>query len=257
MSNVKQRNGNGSPRVALITGGIGGIGTEVCKFLQRQGRFVVAGFHPDEYQIAKKWQETIESEGFKFELVPGDVADFDSSKLMVEEVVNRFGSVDILVNCAGITRDKMLRKMEEKMWDDVLSTNLDSAFNVTRHVVDGMLNREFGRIVNISSVNGQKGQFGQTNYSAAKAGIHGFTMALAQEVAYKGVTVNTISPGYVDTRMTRAMPDDIRDKIVSTIPLGRMAKPSEIAQAVNFLCDDNNNYITGANIPVNGGLYMT
>ena len=163
------------------------------------------GFHPDEYQIAKKWQETIASEGFKFELVSGDVADFDSSKVMVEEVVNRFGSVDILVNCAGITRDKMLRKMEEHMWEDVLSTNLDSAFNVTRHVVDGMLNREFGRIVNISSVNGQKGQFGQTNYSAAKAGMHGFTMALAQEVAYKG------SHRKYNFTGIRRYPDDPRD----------------------------------------------
>ena len=256
MTEVKKRKGNGHSRLALVTGGIGGIGTEICKHLHQQGRSVVAGFHPDQYEIAKVWQETLVGEGYAFELVSGDVSDFESSKTMVAEVVNRFGSVDILVNCAGITRDKMLRKMDEEMWNDVLSTNLDSAFNVTRQVVEGMLAREFGRIINISSVNGQKGQFGQTNYSTAKASLHGFTMALAQELAYKGITVNTISPGYVDTRMTRAMPDEIREQIVAAIPMGRMGDPGEIAHTVAFLCNDDSKYITGANLPVNGGLYM-
>lgn len=256
MTDLKRHNGNGHAKVALVTGGIGGIGTEVCKNLYRQERFVVAGFHPDEYDIAKVWQETMEGDGFKMELVSGDVSSFDAGRNMIADVMNRFGSVDILVNCAGITRDKLLRKMDEDMWNDVLSTNLDSVFNVTRHVVEGMLSNGFGRIVNISSVNGQKGQFGQTNYSAAKAGLHGFTMALAQEVAYKGITVNSVSPGYVDTRMTRAVPEEIREQIVATIPMGRMGQPSEIGEAVAFLCADSCAYITGANIPVNGGLYM-
>lgn len=248
---------NPSFRVALVTGGIGGIGTEICKQLVEQGRTVVAGHLPQEREIAQQWQRDLEQEDYSIGLVTGDVSDFDSSQQMVAKVLEQYGSVSVLVNCAGITRDKMLRKMDEDMWNDVLSTNLDSAFNVTRQVVDCMIGQEFGRIVNISSVNGQKGQFGQTNYSAAKAGLHGFTMALAQELAAKGITVNTISPGYVDTRMTRAIPDEIRDKIVATIPLGRMAKPTEIAQAVAFLCNDNSNYITGANLPVNGGMYMT
>jgi acetoacetyl-CoA reductase len=250
--------GNGSSvKVALVTGGIGGIGTEICKALHRQGRRVVAGFPPNEISTARIWQETLRGEGFGFELAAGDVSSFEDAERMVAEVVNRFGSVDILVNCAGITKDKLLRKMDWAQWDAVLSTNLDSVFNVTRHVVDGMVTRSYGRIVNISSVNGQKGQFGQTKYSAAKAGVHGFTMALAQEVAYKGITVNTVSPGYVATRMTLNMQPQILDEIVSRIPLGRMGEPKEVAHTVSFLCEDGAAYITGANIPVNGGLYMS
>ncbi len=256
MTDLKKNNGYDNSRIALVTGGIGGIGTAICRQLLDQGRRVVAGHLPQELEIAEGWKADLASDGYHVDLVSGDVANFASSKDMVTDVVSRFGAVDILVNCAGITRDKMLRKMDIDMWEDVLSTNLDSAFNVTRQVVDGMIDRQFGRVVNISSVNGQKGQFGQTNYSAAKAGLHGFTMALAQEVAYKGITVNTISPGYVDTRMTQAMPDDIRNQIVSTIPVGRMADPSEIARAVAFVCHDESNYMTGANLPINGGLYM-
>jgi acetoacetyl-CoA reductase len=249
--------GNGSSvRVALVTGGTGGIGTEICKALARQGRRVVAGFPPGEIQAAREWQERFRGENHSFELAAGDVSDYQDSRRMVEEVVNRFGAIDILVNCAGITRDKLLRKMEHSQWQDVLKTNLDSVFNVSRHVVEGMVSRSYGRIINISSVNGQKGQFGQTNYSAAKAGVHGFTMALAQELAYKGITVNTVSPGYVATRMTASMPSTVLEQIVSRIPLGRMADPAEVAHAVGFLCEDGAAYITGANIPVNGGLYM-
>jgi len=252
--------GNGDSRimrVALVTGGIGGIGTEICKTLYRQGRQGVAGFLPDEIKTARVWQETLKAEGFHFELAAGDVSKYSEAKNMVEEVTNRFGSVDILVNCAGITQDKLLRKMEHEQWKSVIETNLDSLFNVTRHVVEGMVARGYGRIINISSVNGQKGQFGQTNYSAAKAGVHGFTMALAQELAYKNITVNTVSPGYVRTRMTDAIPEPIRAKIVEGIPIGRMAEPREIAHAVGFLCEESSAYITGANLPVNGGLYMS
>lgn len=244
-------------RVALVTGGTGGIGTEICKRLAQSGRQVVAGYLPAEEVSAKQWQLARREEGFDIALAAGDVASFESSGRMVREVRERFGRIDILVNCAGITRDKTLRKMDPEQWNAVLTTNLDSVFNVTRHVVEGMIEQGFGRIVNISSVNGQKGMFGQTNYSAAKAGVHGFSMALAQEVASKGVTVNTVSPGYVETRMTQAVPEEIRNTIVAGIPLGRMARPAEIAHAVAFLSADESGYITGINLPVNGGMYMS
>lgn len=244
-------------KVALVTGGIGGIGTEICKRLARDGRQVVAGYLPAEEDLAEEWRLTRKRERFDIATVAGDVASFESAGKMVREVRERFGRIDILVNCAGITRDKTLRKMDPEHWNAVLTTNLDSVFNVTRHVVEGMMEQGFGRIINISSVNGQKGMFGQTNYSAAKAGVHGFSMALAQEVASKGVTVNTISPGYVETRMTQAVPEDIRNTIVAGIPLGRMGRPAEIAHAVAFLSADESGYITGINLPVNGGMYMS
>lgn len=244
-------------RIALITGGTGGIGTEICKHLDNQGRQVVAGYLPAEQQACISWQAARRAEGLRIELTVGDVSSFESSADMVRDVQERIGPIDILVNCAGITRDKTLQKMEKEQWQAVLSTNLDSVFNVTRCVLDDMIDRGFGRIVNISSVNGQKGQFGQTNYSAAKAGVHGFTMALAQEVAAKGITVNTVSPGYVDTEMTRAMPEEMREAIVASIPLKRAARPDEVAHAVAFLCADETNYITGINLPVNGGAYMS
>ena len=175
---------------------------------------------------------------------------------MAQELLDRYGAVDVLVNCAGITRDKTFKKMEPSHWEAVINVNLNSVFNVTRPVWEGMLERGFGRVVNISSVNGQRGQFGQANYSTAKAGMHGFTMALAQEGAAKGVTVNTVSPGYVETAMTLAMRDDVRDAIVSGIPMRRMGYPDEIASVVSFLVAEENGYVTGANIPVNGGLFM-
>ncbi|MDH3638683.1 MAG: acetoacetyl-CoA reductase [Gammaproteobacteria bacterium] len=245
-----------SSKIALVTGGIGGIGTEICKELCTQGRMVIAGHLPDELEKATEWRDAMREENCQAEIVAGDVSCFESSEQMVREVEKTFGPIEVLVNCAGITRDRTLRKMDPGHWKAVIDTNLDSVFNVTRHVVEGMIEREFGRVVNVSSVNGQKGQFGQTNYSAAKAGVHGFTMALAQEVARKGVTVNTISPGYVETRMTAQVPEEIRHQIVETIPVGRMATPSEIAHVVGFLCDDRTTYITGANVPVNGGMYM-
>ncbi len=245
-----------SVKIALVTGGIGGIGTEICRELCQQGRVVIAGHLPSELEKAKRWRQAMREEHCRAEIVAGDVSSFESSEAMVRAVEEQFGPIEILVNCAGITRDRTLRKMDPGHWKAVIDTNLDSVFNVTRHVVAGMIERKFGRVVNVSSVNGQKGQFGQTNYSAAKAGVHGFTMALAQEVARKGVTVNTISPGYVETTMTNEVPEDIRLQIVETIPVGRMASPGEIAHVVKFLCDDRTTYITGANVPVNGGLYM-
>jgi acetoacetyl-CoA reductase len=244
-------------KIALVTGGTGGIGTAICLALADQGRKVIAGYYPPEKELAETWQKKHKMDGYDFEIVACDVSDFESSQKMLHDVENTIGAVDILVNCAGITRDKTLRQMTPDQWGSVLRTNLDSAFNVTRHVVESMSQNGFGRIVNISSVNGQKGQFGQANYSAAKAGLHGFTKAVAQELATKGVTVNSVSPGYVKTDMTDAIPADVRDAIIQQVPMGRMALPDEIAYVVSFLTDDRNTYMTGANLPVNGGMYMT
>lgn len=244
-------------KIALVTGGIGGIGTAICKELARQDRRVIAGYIPGEEDLAAKWLEGLGQNGIQADTIAGDVSSFEAAGQMVAEARERFGPIEILVNCAGITRDGTLAKMEQQQWSAVIHTNLDSIFNVTRHVLGDMIDAGFGRIVSMSSVNGQKGQFGQANYSAAKAGVHGFTMALAQEVARKGITVNTVAPGYVRTRMTDAIPEDIRNSIVDTIPLGRMAEPDEIACLVGFLCLEENAYITGARIPINGGMYMS
>ena len=244
-------------RNALVTGGIGGIGSAICVELAAKGFKVVAGYYPAEKELAEAWQEKQRGEGREFEIASGDVSSFESSKDMVKDIEARVGPIDVLINCAGITRDKTFRKMEPDQWKAVIATNLDSLFNVTRQVVDGMTERGWGRIVNISSVNGQRGQFGQTNYSAAKAGAHGFTMALAQEVARKGVTVNTVSPGYIATEMTQAMAEEVRQQIVAQVPMSRMGEPDEVAYLVGVLCDDRAAYITGANYELNGGLFMS
>lgn len=243
-------------RVVLITGGIGGIGTAICQRLATDGYRVVANHHPAEQEAADAWRAERAAEGLEVDTAGADVSSFDDSARMVADIIGRYGTVDVLINCAGITRDKTFKKMELQHWDAVINVNLNSVFNVTRAVWEGMLERGFGRVINISSVNGQRGQFGQANYSTAKAGMHGFTMALAQEGAAKGVTVNTVSPGYVETAMTLAMREDVRDAIISGIPMRRMAAPAEIASAVAFLAEDANAYVTGANIPVNGGLFM-
>ncbi len=248
---------NENSRVALVTGGIGGIGTEICKALLKQRRKVYASHLEQETEQAQEWQHSMGQNGFEVGVVAVNIASFESTQAMVQKVVDEAGPIEILVNCAGITRDTTLRKMDEDFWRSVIEVNLNGAFNVTRHVINGMLETGFGRVVSISSVNGQKGQFGQTNYSASKAGLLGFSMALAQETARKGITVNTVSPGYVETSMTAAVPEDIRNQIVAGIPIGRMGKPHEIANVVAFLADDNTTYVTGANIPVNGGMYMS
>jgi acetoacetyl-CoA reductase len=244
-------------RVALVTGGNGGIGSAICRELARQGHRVVAGYFPPEKEIAEKWQQEMHDQGFSIGLAALDVSSFADCKRAVSEITEEFGSVDILVNCAGITRDGTLKKMPEENWTSVIATNLDSAFNVTRHVINGMLEKGWGRIVNIASVNGQRGQFGQANYSAAKAGMHGFTMAVALETAAKGITVNTVSPGYIATAMTEAMPENVLDSIVNSVPMRRMGKPEEVANAVAWLASEENAYTTGANIPVNGGLFTS
>jgi acetoacetyl-CoA reductase len=242
--------------IALVTGGIGGIGTAICTRLAQDGCIVVANHHPSEADAAEAWKKERAAEGFMIATFAADVSSFEDSARMVNEITEQHGPIDILVNCAGITRDKTFKKMEAAHWNAVINVNLNSVFNVTRPIWEGMLERGFGRIINISSVNGQRGQFGQANYSAAKAGMHGFTMALAQEGASKGVTVNTVSPGYVETAMTLAMDETVRNSIIGGIPMRRMAQPAEIAAAIAFLAGDQSAYVTGANLPVNGGLFM-
>jgi acetoacetyl-CoA reductase len=242
-------------RIAFVSGGMGGIGTAICARLAAGGHTVVAGCLPS-YEKKAEWLAAMKSEGYRVHAAEGDVADFDSCAEMFTHVRSAVGSVDILVNNAGITRDSVFKRMTEQDWMAVINTNLNSVFNVTRQVVDGMSERGWGRIVNISSVNGIKGQFGQTNYSAAKAGMAGFSKALAQEVVRKGVTVNTVSPGYVETDLVMAIRAEVREKIVASIPMGRLAKPEEIAAVVAFLASEEAGYITGANISVNGGMHM-
>jgi acetoacetyl-CoA reductase len=241
-------------RIALVTGGTGAIGTEICRALATMNCRVAALGHPSEASRVDDWSKRL---GSKVTVELCDLGDFDGAGAAIRKLEAQLGPIDILVNAAGITRDARLAKMSPQQWREVMSSNLDSVFNATKHVFDGMCQRGFGRIVNISSVNGQKGQFGQANYSAAKAGMHGFTMAVAQEGAAKGVTVNTVSPGYVETPMTSAIKPEVLAKIVASVPAGRMAQPAEVARAVAFLCADESGYITGANLAVNGGLYMS
>jgi acetoacetyl-CoA reductase len=242
-------------RIAFVSGGMGGIGTSICRRLGRSGHTVVAGCLPG-YDKKGEWLERMRSDGFRVHAAEGDVAEFDSCAEMFHQVRSVVGPIDILVNNAGITRDSVFKRMTEQDWMAVINTNLNSVFNVTRQVIDGMVERAWGRIINISSVNAIKGQFGQTNYSAAKAGMAGFSKALAQEVVRKGVTVNTVSPGYVETDMVMAIRKEVRDQIVASIPMGRLAKPQEIAAVVAFLASEEAGYITGANISVNGGMHM-
>jgi acetoacetyl-CoA reductase len=234
---------------------MGGIGTSICRRLCTDGYTVIAGCGPNS-QRKDKWLADMRAEGHDIHASEGNVSDWDSTKAAFDKVKAEIGQIDILVNNAGITRDGQFRKMSRDDWDAVINTNLNSLFNVTKQVIDGMADRGWGRIVNISSVNGQKGQFGQTNYSTAKAGIHGFTMALAQEVAAKGVTVNTVSPGYVGTDMVRSIRPDVLEKIIATIPLKRLGEPSEIASIVAWIASDEGGYATGSDFSLNGGLHM-
>ncbi|MBP8741700.1 MAG: beta-ketoacyl-ACP reductase [Xanthomonadales bacterium] len=243
-----------STRVALVTGGTGGIGTAICKKLADMGHKVATNYRNEEK--AKAWQDKMKAEGYDFTLVKGDVGTPEEAAAMVKQVEEKLGPVEILVNNAGITRDGTFHKMSADQWGDVINTNLNSVFNVTRPVIDGMRERKWGRIIQISSINGLKGQYGQANYAAAKAGMHGFTISLARENAKLGITVNTVSPGYVATDMVMAVPEEVRAKIAADIPTGRLGKPEEIAYAVGFLVDEQAAWITGSNLDINGGHHM-
>lgn len=243
-----------SKRIAYVTGGMGGIGTAICQRLAREGMTVIAGCGPS--RDFDRWIKEQAQEGFTFYPSVGNVSDWDSTVSAFKKVVDEYGPVDVLVNNAGITRDGVFRKMLLEDWRGVMDTNLNSLFNVTKQVIDGMVERGWGRIVNISSVNGQKGQFGQTNYATAKAAIHGFSMSLAQEVASKGVTVNTVSPGYIGTDMVKATRPDVLEKIVATIPVKRLGEPSEIASIIAWIASEDAGFATGADFSLNGGLHM-
>ena len=243
-------------RIALVTGGMGGLGEAICMKLEKMGIKVVVTYSPGNTKW-KDWLKEMEGQGHKFAAYPCDVSDFESCQKCVQQITKEIGPIDILINNAGITRDMTFKKMTKVDWDAVMKTNLDSVFNVTKPVCDGMVERGWGRIINVSSVNGQKGAFGQTNYSAAKAGMHGFSKALAYEVARKGVTVNTISPGYIGTKMVLAIPKDVLDsKILPQIPMGRLGKPDEVAGLCAYLASEEAAFLTGANIAINGGQHM-
>ena len=243
-----------SQKIAYVTGGMGGIGTSICQRLHKEGFTVIAGCGPTRDHA--KWIAEQDAAGYAFHASVGNVGDWDSTVSAFQKVKAELGPVDVLVNNAGITRDGMFRRMTRADWDAVIETNLTSLFNVTKQVIDDMVDRHWGRIINISSVNGEKGQFGQTNYSAAKAGMHGFTMALAQEVANKGVTVNTVSPGYIATDMVKAIRQDVLDKIIAGIPVKRLGTPGDIASMVSWVASDESGFATGADFSVNGGLHM-
>lgn len=243
-------------RVALVTGGMGGLGEAICIKLAALNYQVVTTYSPGNTK-ANDWLAAMKEAGYNFRAYPCDVADYNFAVECVAQIMNEVGPIDVLVNNAGITRDMTFKKMDKANWDAVIKTNLDSVFNMTKPVCDGMVERGWGRIINISSVNGQKGAFGQANYSAAKAGMHGFTKALALEVARKGVTVNTISPGYIGTKMVMAIPSEVLEsKIIPQIPMARLGKPEEVAGLVAYLASEEAAFVTGANIAINGGQHM-
>jgi acetoacetyl-CoA reductase len=243
-------------RLAVVSGGIGGLGTAICLELAARGHRVIAADLERRPEALERFQRVTEGRG-DIRHHPLDVTDFAQCQAQIDAWESQQGRIDILVHAAGITRDQTLRKMSPESWHAVIAVDLDSAFNLCRQLVPRMMQRGFGRIVNISSVNGQTGQFGQTNYAAAKAGLHGFTMSLARECARHGVTANCVAPGYIDTEMTRAIREDIRQQIVESIPVGRIGHPEDIARVVGFLCDEQSDFITGALIPVNGGQFMS
>jgi len=243
-------------QTAVVTGGMGGLGESISTKMADAGYKVVVTYSPSNTKY-KSWLDEMKGKGYSFAAYPVDVVSFDDSAAKCAQIQKECGAIDILVNNAGITRDMTFKKMTKADWDAVMRTNLDSCFNMTKQVMDSMVERNWGRVINVSSVNGQKGAFGQTNYSAAKAGIHGFTKALALEVAKKNVTINTISPGYIGTKMVTAIPKEILDsKILPQIPVGRLGKPDEVAGLIIYLCSEEAAFVTGANISINGGQHM-
>ncbi|MEO7175748.1 MAG: acetoacetyl-CoA reductase [Saprospiraceae bacterium] len=247
-------NNKGDQRIALVTGATGGLGTHMCKRLHEDGFIVIGNYRTQ--NKADEWEAAMAADGFKMHLYKADVGDYDEVGSMIESINRDLGVVDVLVNNAGITRDGAFRKMSKEHWDAVMNSNLDSVFNCCRHVINPMIEQNYGRIVNISSVNGQRAQFGQVNYAAAKSGMHGFTKTLAIEVARKGITVNTISPGYIATDMVMAVAENVRNQIIEGIPVGRMGGTGEIAHLVSFLASDLAGFITGANYAINGGQHV-
>ena len=241
-------------RVALVTGGTGGIGSAICKKLADMGHKVATNYRNEEKTRA--WLQEMRAQGYDITAVKGDVSSPEEAEALVREAEAKLGPIDILVNNAGITRDTTFHRMTAQHWNEVINTNLNSVYNMTRPVIEGMRERKWGRVIQISSINGQKGQYGQANYAAAKAGMHGFTISLAQENAKFGITVNTVSPGYIGTDMVMAVPEEVRNKIVAQIPTGRLGSPEEIAYAVSFFVPDEAAWITGANLSANGGQYM-
>ncbi len=241
-------------RIVLVTGATGGLGTAMCKTLLKDGFKVVGNYITPEK--AEKWTKQMNDEGFHIDLFKGDVSSYEDTGRMLKEIETKVGTIDTLVNNAGITRDGRLVNMKVEDWHAVINTNLNSVFNCTHQLLNGMIERKFGRIINISSVNGQRGQFGQTNYSAAKAGMHGFTKSLAMEVAKYGITVNTISPGYIGTDMVMAVPEKVLTQIVAQVPMGRLGGTHEVAHLVSFLASEETSFITGANYSINGGQHV-
>lgn len=242
--------------LAIVTGGTGGIGTSICQRLAQDYQVVACYFKHGRHEEAKQWQEEQKKLGFDVDIVYGDVAQFADCEKIVDAIMERYGHIEVLINNAGITQDSSLRKMTPEQWQAVIDANLTSVFNMTRHVIPAMIDKGYGRIVSISSINGRKGQYGQCNYASTKAALYGFTKSLALEVANKGITVNTVSPGYIETSMLTTLKPEIINSIIANIPVGRLGQPQEIAAAIAFLVSSESGFITGANLDVNGGQYM-
>lgn len=245
-----------SRKIAVVTGGTGGIGSAICQRLASDYQVIACYFKNGDHDAAKEWQKAQKQSGFDVDILYADIAQYEDCEKLASLVLERYGSIDILVNNAGITRDTSFKKMSSLQWQEVIDANLNSVFNMTRTVLPAMLEHGYGRIISISSINGRKGQFGQCNYAATKSALYGFTKSLAQEVATKGITVNTVSPGYIATPMLSSLKDEILKGIIANIPVGRLGKPEEIAAAVAFLASPEAAFMTGANLDINGGQYM-
>lgn len=243
-------------RIVVVTGGTGGIGTAICQHLAADYRVIACYYKNGQHEQAKQWQEEQKRAGYEIDIVYGNISDFSDCEKITSLVMERYGSIDVLVNNAGITKDISLKKMTPQQWQDVIDANLTSVFNMTRNVLPMMIEKKYGRIISISSINGRKGQFGQCNYASSKSALYGFSKSLAQEVAAKGITVNTVSPGYIETPMLASVSEDVMNAIIANIPVGRLGLPRDVAHAVAFLASEESDFITGANLDVNGGQYM-
>ena len=242
--------------IAVVTGGTGGIGSAICQRLAKEYQVVACYFKDGRHEEARKWQEEQKELGYDIDVVYADIAQYSDCEKLTALIMERYGRIDVLINNAGITQDCSLRKMTSEQWQQVLDANLTSVFNITRNVLPFMLEKGFGRIISISSINGRKGQFGQCNYASTKAALFGFSKSLALEVANKGITVNTISPGYIETPMLTGMKEEVLNSIIANIPVGRLGYPKEVADVVAFLASPDSGFITGANLDINGGQYM-